>query len=209
MKEPLGSRKSTRGQFGSNRLIVYKPLNLITPEEANQLGIITEMPVFVTETTLTRKYIPEVLALNINYPPKSQYFYSQNGVFAFSELRTALDYESIDYYGVVPFSGFIAVGEAYGSFTRENIPGFKDECIKTEGIHILGIKAFAEETPIRRGYIEEVTLPDKVSLCVLPENKKSIFGAQSRLRYFFEVDQGEAIFSMLTPNMDHFLEGGN
>ncbi len=102
-------------------------------------------------------------------------------------------YESVGYFGFVPFTGFIAFGEAEGENVTEPISGFTDLCTKTERMHVQGFKAFIREEEVQEGFVREfIDHAVKVPYLII-ENGLEI--AHGRVRYAFTVsDNGEVQF---------------
>lgn len=64
-------------------------------------------------------------------------------ILAFPELKTAVDFGSLDYCGNVPLTGSIAVGEVLGEYRVEPLSAeIADLCVRARGMRITGIRRF-------------------------------------------------------------------
>lgn len=130
--------------------IVYKPVKLITPDQAGNLGIETDKAVFVDR--IYRSFSGDSLIIPEVYKPgavieATRYSNGErSSILTFPELKTAIDYESVTgYLGSAPFTGFIAVSEVVGSHIVEPISRIiPDLCVRAEKLKVLEIKEFLE-----------------------------------------------------------------
>lgn len=190
---------------------------------ANRLGIPAETPVFVSLGHKCRECGSSVapLVYQTGYTVESQHFHAgkQIEIYAFPDLKTALAYEALSYVGYVPFTGFIAVGEAIGEHIIEPISSLTDKYTRSEKIRVIGMRAFIAESEIKEGYLQEVSgcLRDPVLhylgvdpylnyLDIIPREEQSALGIDYRLRYAFRITQSaEVLFSIA--NAGQFMDG--
>lgn len=161
---------------------VYKPVILIDPKEAKRVGIATEQPIF-----LSRDYrfvfdpgsIVEGRQLSKRKIEK---------IFAFPNLESAQD----------NYSGFIAVGEPVGTHVMQLITRrHSGLCIRTEKIHVTGIKAFVGKSEVKEGFVTEDVDPYTEESILKIDSMKQL--DRGRTRYAFGVTQeGGVLFKKLT-----------
>ncbi len=181
--------------------MVYKAVDLVTPEEARKLGIVTDnlsfislnsmLPGFRSQVKATQYQIGSVVEmLEVRYP----FDKGRNGkICGFPDLNSALanDFgQDIDL--LAPFTGFMVIGEAIGGYTFEPVKDPLEDAaanyIVLDKMRVLGIKAFVEKSNTSMGYIEEVDYYLN-SLQIAKRGKQT----KGRLRYAFRVTQDSKV----------------
>lgn len=157
---------------------MYKPVDLVTPEQAQRLGIVTDKPTFLAPEFRFKSNLAPSLLYEVGAMVEAQKS-PRARIFAFPDLKTALMYESVGYFGFVPYTGFIAVGEAISEYV----------------MRILGIKAFVKEFEVKHGYVGEfIDTYNQVSTLVIDNDGRLTRGGA---RYSFgTTERGEILFNV-------------
>lgn len=172
--------------------LVYQRVELVPPQGVRDLGIIIDQPIFIHRRPLYKAQITAYQFDSVVEAPKLPVLPEEKGkIYVFSKLASAIADE-------IPFTGFIAVGEAIGAI--EPVRSRYDRPIMLEQMRVIDIKAFLDGSEITEGYIEETHSGTHGSerLHIARERLRG------RIRYAFKIQDGEIVFSI--PNTSQLEE---
>jgi|SRR3989344_2030014 len=159
--------------------LVYKPVDLVLAKDG---------PTFIG-TEMKLKFNPPLI-----YQVGSMVEAPDDQTMAgFSSLKTALVYESVGYYGVVPYSGFVAVGETTSDYRIKPFKVFSaDQYVEFKRMRVTGIKAFVEESEVGQGHVREFISPYGLESQLIMDRNGI---AKGKARFAFRITQdGRVIF---------------
>ena len=168
--------------------VLYRAVELATPDGARRLGIAAEKPTFIARAVFpysTKTAIFELGSVAEGDP-----------IVAYPSLTTAL----IVGGGLeVKYTGFIAVGEAVDECLIEHADPFSDLLARVRKLRVTGFRAFIEEEEVRHGHVREYNHPYEEGFSkLLIEDRYGI--AKGRERYAFRVlRNGRIRFKEVTP----------
>lgn len=188
----------------NGRPAIYKALRLISPEQANDLGIAAEAPVFVSsfinhaypceECGVT--YTPMVY--QTGYMAESQHFHqTEGGIYSCVNLESALR-QTMQYRGIV----FIGISEPIGQLLIEPYGSLGDFISRSEMLRINAIKAYSikDRNEVYEGFVDGFLFKGTKHLMSNAQRLPSVDS-----RYGFSIQDGEVHFR--TVNSD--LKGGD